>query len=1080
MIFNSYLLQPQDLSITARGYSNAGGTISAVDQANINVYDSVYYGSSDTINAADLKLTTQGNFTNSGKLSAQNALTVSANNIDNLKGAEITSNGTTALNASANIDNRGLINGVNSYLDAVSTVNNYSNGRIYGDHVAIKATTLNNTPDVFTKTQVDNCKAGPGCLVEIYDAASKEQVWMSQTYLDELAKLETSDPSKYQQIMANNNFKYYKVTSDSAPVIAARRRLDIGVNTLNNNPNQARSGIFNEDFNGQAQIISNGEMHIGGRLDSNHQAIGRANTVTNKGASIESAGDMAISANTLNNVNADFRKTTEIVSEKHVNKWRFKNDKQGRLFDPSELRGSSWDYYVKETGEELGEDYNDYNYTETISKDRVVASDASRIISGSDMYLAGNTFTNEKSIILSGENKQIYGKELINENKEDLIGNEVSARDGSYQLLEVRSHALGSKKSRDKIGGPVKYSPAPIITDTYELLILNQEINKEVIDYGVSTPKVNELKSIANALQALTQNSQTTDNKSGNTEVSNTELADAANLLDKFAKAENSQLTKSQKQQIQDLIAAQNKGKPINATQVEDLIGNINTQINQFASEEIRTSGNKVTLPNGGLYGINPDSNADYLVESDAAFANYKNWLSSNYMLDRLSLDPSITQKRLGDGYYEQQYIRDQIMMLTGRYYLGNYGDQDSQYQGLMNAGITTAQALNLRPGVALSADQVAQLTTDMIWLVQQEVTLADGTSQKVLVPKVYTRQAVGQIDGTGNLIAANNINMQLTGDLSNQGNIVGHNTLKINANNLTNENGGLIKGNFVQIGTKNDLNNLSATLSANSAMQLDIGGDLNNNSLTYSTEAVKGASNGTRTGINQIASIYVGDGLKGQVDADGNPLTTFVANVGGNTTFAAGRLDNLGGSSFIDTKGNVALDAVNVSYQSNSIGDANNYYKQGASQDIGSQLNSNNDLIIKAGNDVTGTAAQINSHNGTVGVIAGNDVIFSEGRSTQNLNTAVKTVDKGTFSTTRTQDRFDSQSDNAIASNIEGNQVAIQAGNDISLTGTNAISDKGTTLTAGRDISILAAKNTSSQSSSSQTKKSGCSGQLI
>src|SRR5690606_33172563 len=189
--------------------------------------------------------------------------------------------------------------------------------------------------------------------------------------------------------------------------------------------------------------------------------------------------------------------------------------------------------------------------------------------------------------ILSGENKQIYGKELINESKEDLVGNEVSARDGSYQLLEVRSHALGSKKSRDKIGGPVKYSPAPIITDTYELLILNQEINKEVIDYGVSTPKVNELKSIANALQALTQNSQTTDNKSGNTEVSNTELADAANLLDKFAKAENSQLTKSQKQQIQDLIAAQNKGKPINATQVEDLIGNINTQINQFASEEI-------------------------------------------------------------------------------------------------------------------------------------------------------------------------------------------------------------------------------------------------------------------------------------------------------------------------------------------------------------------------------------------------------------------------------------------------------------------------------------------------------------
>ena len=413
-------------------------------------------------------------------------------------------------------------------------------------------------------------------------------------------------------------------------------------------------------------------------------------------------------------------------------------------------------------------------------------------------------------------------------------------------------------------------------------------------------------------------------------------------------------------------------------------------------------------------------------------------------------------------------------MVLTGRYYLADYNNQDIQYKGLMDAGVTAAQTLNLRPGIALTASQVANLTTNIVWLVQQDVALADGTTQSVLVPKVYIRQAAGQIDGTGNLIAANNIDMQLTGNLSNQGNIVGHKQVKINASNLTNQNGGVIAGDYVQIGTVNDLNNLGGTLQADNAMQLNVGGDLNNQSTTYKTEAVKGASTSRRTGINQIASIYVGDGFKGQVDADGNPLTTFVTNVGGNTTFAAGRLDNLGGSSFIDTKGNVALDAVNVSYQSNSIGDANNYYKQGASQDIGSQLNSSNDLIIKAGNDVTGTAAQINSDNGTIGVIAGNDVTFSEGRSTQNLNTAVKTVDKGTFSTTRTQDRFDSQSDNAIASNIEGNQVAIQAGNDISLTGTNAISDKGISLTASSNIDILAAQNTSSESTFSQTKKSG------
>ena len=201
------------------------------------------------------------------------------------------------------------------------------------------------------------------------------------------------------------------------------------------------------------------------------------------------------------------------------------------------------------------------------------------------------------------------------------------------------------------------------------------------------------------------------------------------------------------------------------------------------------------------------------------------------------------------------------------------------------------------------------------------------------------------------------------------------------------------------------------------------------------------------------------------------------MANVGGNTTFSAARLDNKGGSSVINTTGDVALDAVNVGYQSNSIGDANNYYKQGESLDIGSQITGSDDIIIKAGNNVTGTATQINSDTGTVGVIAGNDITFVEGRYSQNLSTAVKTVDKGTFSTTKTQDRLNAQSDQAITSNIEGNTVSIQAGQNIGLRGTNVATDKGVQLSAGGDVSILAAQNTTSKTSSSQVKKSGAFG---
>lgn len=49
------------------------------------------------------------------------------------------------------------------------------------------------------------------------------------------------------------------------------------------------------------------------------------------------------------------------------------------------------------------------------------------------------------------------------------------------------------------------------------------------------------------------------------------------------------------------------------------------------------------------------------LVETDARYASYKNWLGSDYMLQQLSLDPTVTQKRMGDGFYEQKLLREQV-----------------------------------------------------------------------------------------------------------------------------------------------------------------------------------------------------------------------------------------------------------------------------------------------------------------------------------------------------------------------------------------------------------------------------------
>ena len=49
-----------------------------------------------------------------------------------------------------------------------------------------------------------------------------------------------------------------------------------------------------------------------------------------------------------------------------------------------------------------------------------------------------------------------------------------------------------------------------------------------------------------------------------------------------------------------------------------------------------------------------------------------------------------------------------------------------------MQSGVTAAQELGLTLGIALSAEQVSRLTSDIVWLETQTVTLPDGSTQTV------------------------------------------------------------------------------------------------------------------------------------------------------------------------------------------------------------------------------------------------------------------------------------------------------------------------------------------------------------
>ncbi|MCI4019221.1 S-layer family protein, partial [Klebsiella pneumoniae] len=98
-----------------------------------------------------------------------------------------------------------------------------------------------------------------------------------------------------------------------------------------------------------------------------------------------------------------------------------------------------------------------------------------------------------------------------------------------------------------------------------------------------------------------------------------------------------------------------------------------------------------VTLPNSSLYTTHPD-NKGWLVETDPQFADYRRWLGSDYMLQQLKLDTNHLHKRLGDGYYEQKLVNEQIHQLTGYRRLDGYRSDEEQFKALMDNGLTAAK----------------------------------------------------------------------------------------------------------------------------------------------------------------------------------------------------------------------------------------------------------------------------------------------------------------------------------------------------------------------------------------------------
>jgi filamentous hemagglutinin len=308
-----------------------------------------------------------------------------------------------------------------------------------------------------------------------------------------------------------------------------------------------------------------------------------------------------------------------------------------------------------------------------------------------------------------------------------------------------------------------------------------------------------------------------------------------------------------------------------------------------------QTSSLSYNVVNSGLFRTNTNPTTHYLVASNPQFTDYQQWLSSDFILKSLGMNPSTTQVRLGDGFFEQQLITQQIANLTGKQFLNNETNSQQEYQDLMTNGVAYAKAQNLSVGVELTASQMAGLTSNIVWLVNKNVTLADGTVTQALVPQVYLAPGNGvELQSNGSLIAAKNVDLTNIVSFNNSGTIQATNTLNLQtAGSLNNSNGALNAGGQMTLNAAKDIDLTGATVQAQN-LNMTAGGNTTLATATNTTQLKTDILSSTQTRLGSVANISVSQNA--QITAAGD-LTINGANltVGGNLQATAGGNLNIG-----------------------------------------------------------------------------------------------------------------------------------------------------------------------------------------
>ncbi|MFY1982666.1 hemagglutinin repeat-containing protein [Achromobacter xylosoxidans] len=457
------------------------------------------------------------------------------------------------------------------------------------------------------------------------------------------------------------------------------------------------------------------------------------------------------------------------------------------------------------------------------------------------------------------------------------------------------------------------------------------------------------------------------------------------------------------------------------------------------------------TVPTNALYSVMTAPEAPYLIATDSRFLGQRQPVSSDFLLQKINQDSGHILKRLGDGFYEQKLVAEQIMLATGQRFVGDYTDNESQYKALLAAGADFAIQYGLTVGTALSEEQMRHLTSDIVWLVEQTVTLPDGSQQTVLTPQVYLAVKPGDLRGDGTLIAGRDTRINTSGDVNNSGTIGARNALVVEAENVRNTVGSM-QGKTVNLAARNDIENLAGLLKGDK-VALSAGRDVNLKASTQSNAS--GGVSSTR--VDGVARIDAGD-LNVQAGRDVNAQ-------------AAG----------ISATGDARIQAgndINLTTEQERYAESYDYGKKNRSEmrsatEVGSRIVAGGNLTLIAGQDVNARAAEVTSDK-QLAVGAGRDINVVAGTDSNYAYSETYYKKRGFLSSKSEHRKTESDWTTSASSTFTGDSAVLMAGRDLNVVGSNVAAQNDLVMSADRNVNIVAAQNTSEEYQYEKVKKSG------